>query len=163
MTRRLPFVLTACAVLLLSHGSASAQAPRTPWGDPDLQGCVHEQRREPDPDGASGYSQREVAVGHQCSRAREAERTAQRRSRRGGQAALGAAQPAPLVREPQPRRTAAPGSSSIRRTARFRRRPPRRRLARRRVRRREKVAAMRTRTKIAASTIAASPAACPVR
>jgi hypothetical protein len=38
MTRPLPFVLTACAVLLLAPGSASAQAPRTPWGDPDLQG-----------------------------------------------------------------------------------------------------------------------------
>src|SRR5262245_49621168 len=39
MTCRLPFVLTACAVLCLLHGSASAQAPRTPWGDPDLQGA----------------------------------------------------------------------------------------------------------------------------
>jgi len=38
MTRWVPFVLTACALLLLSHGSASAQASRTPWGDPDLQG-----------------------------------------------------------------------------------------------------------------------------
>jgi hypothetical protein len=38
MTRWLPFAVIACAMLLLSHGSASAQAPRTPWGDPDLQG-----------------------------------------------------------------------------------------------------------------------------
>jgi hypothetical protein len=38
MSRRLPFVLTACALLLL-HGRASAQTPRTPWGDPDLQGA----------------------------------------------------------------------------------------------------------------------------
>jgi hypothetical protein len=30
---------TACAVFLFAHGSASAQAPRTPWGDPDLQGA----------------------------------------------------------------------------------------------------------------------------
>ena len=38
MTRRLPLVLAACALLVLWHGSALAQAPRTPWGDPDLQG-----------------------------------------------------------------------------------------------------------------------------
>jgi hypothetical protein len=40
MTRNiLRFAATACAVFLVAHGSASAQAPRTPWGDPDLQGA----------------------------------------------------------------------------------------------------------------------------
>jgi hypothetical protein len=39
MTRRLLFVLAACAMLCLAHGSASAQGARTPWGDPDLQGA----------------------------------------------------------------------------------------------------------------------------
>ncbi|HVQ15212.1 MAG TPA: hypothetical protein VMS40_16535, partial [Vicinamibacterales bacterium] len=31
--------IVACAVVVLMHGSASAQAQRTPWGDPDLQGA----------------------------------------------------------------------------------------------------------------------------
>jgi hypothetical protein len=40
MTRNvLRFAATACAIVLVAHGSASAQAPRTPWGDPDLQGA----------------------------------------------------------------------------------------------------------------------------
>jgi hypothetical protein len=40
MTRNaLRFAATACAIVLVAHGSASAQAARTPWGDPDLQGA----------------------------------------------------------------------------------------------------------------------------
>jgi hypothetical protein len=31
--------IVTCAVVVLMHGSASAQAQRTPWGDPDLQGA----------------------------------------------------------------------------------------------------------------------------
>jgi hypothetical protein len=35
----LRFAAAACAIFLLAHGSALAQAQRTPWGDPDLQGA----------------------------------------------------------------------------------------------------------------------------
>ena len=40
MTRTvLQSILLACAVVLLTVATVSAQAPRTPWGDPDLQGA----------------------------------------------------------------------------------------------------------------------------
>ena len=67
MTRWFPFVLTACAVLLLSHGSASAQAPRTPWGDPDLQGSYTNSDESlipmERPDTLSGKSLSDISAG----------------------------------------------------------------------------------------------------
>ena len=162
MTRWVPFVLTACAVLLLSHGSASAQASRTPWGDPDLQGSYTNSDESlipmERPDTLSGKSLSDISAAEleKLNEQRNDDRVEADKQR------WELRSPLHWFENHNPR-TAAPGSSSIRRTARFRRRPPRRRLARRRVRRREKVAAMRTRTKIAACTIAASPGACPAR
>jgi len=38
MSRKVLQSIVGCAVFVLSHGPASAQTQRTPWGDPDLQG-----------------------------------------------------------------------------------------------------------------------------
>ena len=81
MTRWVPFVLTACAAVCCSRtGPASAQAPRTPWGDPDLQGSYTNSDESlipmERPDAVRG-----TRLGHHGGGAREAERTAQRSDR----------------------------------------------------------------------------------
>ena len=102
MIRFFNLIAMSCAMLLLAVVTASAQAPRTPWGDPDLQGAYTNSDESlipmERPDALSGKSLSEISADELA----QLNEQAQRGPRRGGQAALGAAQPAALVRESQP-------------------------------------------------------------
>ena len=74
--------LAATVFALVAGAFVSAQqaykAPRTPWGDPDLERRLQQRRRDGDADGAAGCIRRPAHRGHHPGRARRAQQAAYR-------------------------------------------------------------------------------------
>ena len=134
--------------------------PKTPWGDPDLQGVYTNKDESGIP--IERPAQFEGKSLDDVDDSEFAEIVRQRNEAARARAPLaGGAKPAPVRStgsRTTTRRTAGPGSWSIRRTDAFRRRRPNRRSGRPIARRQEPAMAPPIRTRIAASTISASRA-----